>query len=169
MLLQQVPMMQPAVHYMPHPAEKARNKAKHELIASCRRPQSQVDMYPTAAELRKATAKMKSRAPGLDGWSAAMLLRPQASASLWKAVIHFGDVPRAWQRRATVVLLPKDQEDTRPMALLSMAWRSGARGHRPSRKELGGRLVRSQCVWICPWTIRVRNAPKNVLCLAPQG
>ncbi|CAE7610026.1 30S ribosomal protein S1, chloroplastic [Symbiodinium microadriaticum] len=93
------------------------------------------------------------------------MLLQQASASLWKAVIHFGDVPRAWQRRATVVLLPKDQEDTRPMALLSMAWRSGARGHRPSRKELGGRLVRSQCVWICPWTIRVRNAPKNVLFL----
>ena len=38
------------------------------------RGQSTLDLSPTAEELRKATAKMRSKAPGPDAWTATMLV-----------------------------------------------------------------------------------------------
>ena len=46
--------------------------------------------------------------------------------SLWRTVIVAGAVPRQWQR-STIVLVDKSASETRPIALLSVAWRAGAR------------------------------------------
>ncbi|CAE7226171.1 unnamed protein product, partial [Symbiodinium sp. CCMP2456] len=93
--------------------------------------QVELDLVPTTQELKSAMGKMRSKSPGADGWKAHMLLGLPATwwsgfQSLWAAVITEGQVPSLW-RRSLIVLLSKRNHATRPVALLPMAWRAGAR------------------------------------------
>ncbi|CAE7617784.1 unnamed protein product [Symbiodinium necroappetens] len=74
---------------------------------------------------------MKGKAPGVDQWRAEelLLLPPsfwQSLAELWQSIADRGDVPRPWQR-VRIALLPKRQGGTRPLSLLSVVWRLGAK------------------------------------------
>ena len=85
----------------------------------------------SAQQLRRACAKMNGKAPGPDGWTALQLgLLPltwwEAAACLWNACIQHGTLPKVWTR-AAIVLIPKSRDETRPIALCSILWRSGAR------------------------------------------
>ena len=96
-----------------------------------RHPTTQVDLEPRPDELRKATSKMRAKAPGPDGWTGNLLLRLPDSwwaalSALWATVLRRGQVPGLWQR-SLIVLLDKGHQATRPIALLSFAWRAGAR------------------------------------------
>ena len=95
-----------------------------------RHTQSDVDLTPSPEELRRAMAKMKKKAPGPDNWTGALLLRMppnwwRAFSALWRTILQQGRVPAIWQR-SLVVLLDKGPSSTRPIALLSIAWRAGA-------------------------------------------
>ena len=103
-----------------------------------------IDLEPSPAELRKATKQMRRRAPGPDGWTGDLLLRlPDpfwtSLAALWAQVIRTATVPSLWQR-STIVLLQKGHSASRPIALLPMVWRAGARV-----------IARRLKSWICQW------------------
>ncbi|CAE7306335.1 pol [Symbiodinium natans] len=114
------------------PATTADLPAYQRILASLSsHPSSDLDLTPTSDELRRAMKKMKSKAPGSDAWSAKMFLALPASwwdgfCLLWTAVLRLGQVPNIW-RRSLVVLLEKSNQSSRPIALLPMAWRAGAR------------------------------------------
>ena len=103
-----------------------------------------LNLEPTPAELRKATQQMRKRAPGPDGWTGDLLLRLPESfwtslADLWAQVIRTAKVPSLWQR-SIIVLLQKGHSASRPIALLPLVWRAGARV-----------IARRLKGWICRW------------------
>ena len=64
-----------------------------------------------------------------------------AFEALREVVLRTGSVPRLWQR-ATITLLDEGQQEARPIALLSMAWRTGARAVAGKLKGVHRLLVR---------------------------
>ena len=80
----------------------------------------------------KATAKqMAGKAPGPDSWTAEHFLSLpdrwwEAFSRLWQAILLGAPVPQEW-RRSLVALLPKKVVATRPIGLLQIAWRIGAK------------------------------------------
>ncbi|CAE7772604.1 CAMK2D [Symbiodinium sp. CCMP2592] len=124
-----VPFVWPTCRLMNWIKSRMRDHFQHEGLGPWEG--SDIDIAPSAAELQKAMQKMKKKAPGPDGWEASVLLQLPHSwwhlyASLWRAIIQHGIVPPRWQR-STSVLLDKTANETRPIALLSVAWRAGAR------------------------------------------
>ena len=84
-----------------------------------------------ADELRSATAKMKGSSAGPDAWTAeALLSLPRGwwvhAASLWNTVVRCGVAPASWTRGRTC-LIWKDASRTRPITVLPVIWRAGAR------------------------------------------
>ena len=82
-------------------------------------------------ELRSATAKMKGSSAGPDAWTAeALLSLPRTwwvhAASLWNTVVRRGVAPASWTRGRTC-LIWKDASRTRPITVLPVIWRAGAR------------------------------------------
>ena len=102
----------------------------------------------------KATAKqMAGKAPGPDSWTAEHFLSLpdrwwEAFSRLWQAILLGAPVPQEW-RRSLVALLPKKVVATRPIGLLQIAWRIGAKAVCRQLRALvdhilcvrGGRLV----------------------------
>ena len=94
-------------------------------------PQCEDQIQITGPQLIRANNKMKGKAPGPDGWTPEQLaLLPaqwwEAVARCWNCCIASGQFPRQW-RRATIALLHKRKDETRPIALCSVIWRAGAR------------------------------------------
>ena len=107
-------------------------------------PTCHLDLEPSPTELRKAAKQMRRRAPGPDGWTGDLLLRLPDSfwtslAALWAKVIRTATVPALWQR-SIICLLDKGHSATRPIALLPLVWRVGARV-----------IARKLKGWICQW------------------
>ena len=90
-----------------------------------------MDLTPAVQEPKGAMSKMRSKAPGADGWQAGMFLALpmcwwEVTQTLRATVVKDGQVPSLWQR-SLIVLLSKSNNATRPVALLPMAWRAGSR------------------------------------------
>ena len=107
-------------------------------------PTCHLDLEPSLTELRKATKQMRKRAPGPDGWTGDLLLRLPDSfwtslSALWAQVIRTATIPSLWQR-SIIVLLEKGHSASRPIALLPLVWRAGARV-----------IARRLKSWICQW------------------
>ncbi|CAE7489116.1 unnamed protein product, partial [Symbiodinium necroappetens] len=107
-------------------------------------PTCHLDLEPNPTELRKATKQMRKRAPGPDGWTGDLLLRLPDSfwtslSALWAQVIRTATIPSLWQR-SIIVLLEKGHSASRPIALLPLVWRAGARV-----------IARRLKGWICQW------------------
>ena len=95
------------------------------------RPADPLQITVTARQLKRACAQMNGKAPGPDAWTAVQLgLLPQAwwdaATCLWNVCIQSGVLPNVWSR-ATIALVPKRFDETRPIALCSIMWRMGAR------------------------------------------
>ncbi|CAE7228019.1 Ptchd3 [Symbiodinium sp. CCMP2592] len=106
---------------------------------------TQVDLAVSADGLSRATQRMVKKACGSDGWQARDLLRLpvtfwEAAATLWNRALEIGVLPTTWTS-ALVVLLPKADGRTRPVGLLSILWRAGARC-----------LVKQLRGWVGTWT-----------------
>jgi len=150
------------VHYV-HPAAKVQNEGE-KWTRKWQNPAQQPDLDAfdailanmpnreqhdgsfelTGDELKKAMHKMRRKAPGPDQWRASELTKLPSAwwhmfATLWNGVLASGVVPRQWQR-STIVLLDKRVNETRPIALVSVAWRAGARA-----------LVRRLRPWTATW------------------
>ena len=104
-----------------------------QVLAELPRPEGlKVDLHITAEGLRKAVHKMLKKAGGADGWEASQLARLPALfwtavARLWNYALELkGLLPSSWTQ-ALVVLLPKPDGRTRPIRLMSLLWRAGAR------------------------------------------
>ena len=83
------------------------------------------------SKLQKICRQMATKASGPDSWSAAQLvLLPIAwwncFALLWQVVYETGSIPDRWME-ARVTLLPKGLRDFRPLSILNIAWRVGAK------------------------------------------
>ena len=121
-------------------------EALQQVLSELPRPDPlQVDLHITAEGLRKAMHKMLRKAGGADGWEATDLVRlPEpfwaAAARLWNRVLETGHLPASWTR-ALVVLIPKPDGRTRPIGLMSLLWRAGARI-----------LVKQLRAWSHTWT-----------------
>ena len=94
-------------------------------------PACEDQIHITGPQLIRANNKMMGKAPGPDGWTPELLaLLPElwwdAAARCWNRCIQTGHFPKQW-RRATVALLHKRKDETRPIALCSVIWRAGAR------------------------------------------
>ena len=121
-------------------------EALQQVLSELPRPDPlQVDLHITAEGLRKAMHKMLRKAGGADGWEATDLVRlPDpfwaAAARLWNRALETGRLPSSWTR-ALVVLIPKPDGRTRPIGLMSLLWRAGARI-----------LVKQLRAWSHSWT-----------------
>ena len=87
---------------------------------------------------------MAGKAAGPDGWSPDPLTRLpdtwwDAFAALWQSVWESSVIPDRWLE-ARVCLLPKDDKSYRPLSILNIAWRIGARHINRSLKR-----------WILSW------------------
>lgn len=107
--------------------------------------QTQHSLQPiTTQQLLKAAKRIKHKAPGGDGWTAAALLQLppqwwQHFTQLWNTCIQQGTVPKAWTR-TVVILLAKPTGGTRPISLTGICWRMGATA-----------LVRQLHTWTNTW------------------
>ena len=82
-------------------------------------------------DLLRSAKSMLHKAEGPDHWScASWVLLPaafwSAFARLWQRVLVTGTVPQRW-REGRVVLIEKPSQGYRPLTILSIAWRIGAR------------------------------------------
>ena len=117
-----------------------------QVLAELPRPvDTQVELQISAEGLRKATKRMIKKAGGPDGWEASdLVLLPlgfwEAAARLWNRAVDLGVLPDSWSS-ALVVLLPKPDGRTRPVGLLAIMWRAGARC-----------LVQQLRGWVSSWT-----------------
>ncbi|CAE7891678.1 unnamed protein product [Symbiodinium sp. KB8] len=120
-------------------------------------PQHSVTFDFSGDQLRRIARTMVGKAPGPDGWSVeAWLLLPEgfwsSLAALWCRIAETGEVPSSC-RHARVALLPKASGGFRPLSLLAVGWRVGARAllsqlHRWAETFLDHRLlggVRGRC------------------------
>ena len=85
----------------------------------------------TGASLRAAAATMRNKSSGPDGWTAtAMLALPQGwwqhAATLWARCLSLGTFPKLWLRGRSC-LLWKANGKTRPITVLPLIWRAGAK------------------------------------------
>ncbi|CAE7290680.1 pol [Symbiodinium sp. CCMP2592] len=103
-----------------------------QVLSELPRPlDTQADLQVSAEGLCKATQRMLKKACGSDGWEARDLLR--LPPTFWEVT--------ATLTSALVVLLPKADGRTRPVGLLSILWRAGARC-----------LVKQLRGWVGSWT-----------------
>ncbi|CAE7354146.1 unnamed protein product, partial [Symbiodinium sp. CCMP2592] len=102
------------------------------ILAATPRPESTDAVFDiTAAALKAATGTMHAKAPGPDSWPAsALVLMPdswwECAAALWRCVLQTGRIPRAWTRGRTS-LLWKASGKSRPITVLPILWRAGAK------------------------------------------
>ena len=123
----------------------------HARVASLLQevPQAQsasFDLDFSASALRRSMSKMRHKAAGPDGFSAAaLLLLPQVwwcgFSALWRRILATGVVPLAW-RFNRVALIPKPAGGFRPIGLTAVCWRAGCR-----------LLVRALGPWISSWLL----------------
>ena len=116
-----------------------------QVLAELPRPDdADVDLQITPDGLRKATRRMLKKACGADGWEADFLRLPDlfwsAASRLWNRALLLGQLPTSWTS-ALVVLIPKPDGRTRPIGLLPILWRAGARC-----------LVKQLRNWCSSWT-----------------
>ena len=96
-----------------------------------RPPPTNVTFVITASSLRDSVRSMRNTSCGPDGWETSALLRlPERwwrlAAVLWERVLNLSRVPVAWVRGRTA-LLWKPKGGTRPISVLPVIWRAGAR------------------------------------------
>ena len=101
------------------------------LAAAPRPARCGCDLRFSGADLRRAAAQMKGKSAGPDSWTAEALIRLplawwQHAATLWEAVLHHHRAPTAWCCGRTC-LLWKDNDKSRPITVLPIMWRAGAR------------------------------------------
>ena len=89
------------------------------------------DFRLTPETLKQAVRAMKHKAAGPDHWSGpALLALPWKwwvmASRVWDLVLDSGVVPDAWARGRTVLLF-KPNGKTRPLTILPLIWRAGAR------------------------------------------
>ena len=95
-----------------------------------RPPRCVVDFTFDAVSLRKAAAKMKGKSPGPDSWTAEALTRLPLfwwsyAAKLWDKVVQCQQALPGLV--AVIAPLWKDNDKTRPITILPVMWRAGAR------------------------------------------
>ncbi|CAE7258440.1 Ptchd3 [Symbiodinium sp. CCMP2592] len=121
------------------------DEAFRKILADIPRPEQQdIALCVSGDALHKATKKMIKRSGGADDWQACDLLRLpmgfwEATAKLWNHALEHGQLPSSWTN-ALVVLIPKPDGRTRPIGLMSLLWRAGARV-----------LVRQLRAWSSSW------------------
>ena len=101
------------------------------LAAAPRPARCGCDLRFSGADLRRAAAQMKGKSAGPVSWTAEALIRLplawwQHAATLWEAVLHHHRAPTAWCCGRTC-LLWKDNDKSRPITVLPIMWRAGAR------------------------------------------
>ena len=112
-------------------------RAKHVAALKCflndrdQRPVSSLDVHFCGKTLRSICKEMACKASGPDAWSAGDLWRLpevwwEAFALLCTSVYKSGAIPCRWLE-ARVCLLPKANGSSRPLSILSVSWRIGAR------------------------------------------
>ena len=112
-------------------------QAKHVAALKCflnhrdQLPMSSLDIHFCGKTLPSICKEMACKASGPDAWSAGDLGRLpevwwEAFALLWTSVYKSGAIPHRWLE-ARVCLLPKADGSSRPLSILSVAWRIGAR------------------------------------------
>eukprot|EP00435_Cladocopium_sp_Y103_P019872 s2089_g4.t2 len=94
-------------------------------------PAYQVDVPWNASVLQQVARKMAGKAAGPDHWQTdKLLLLPDtwwdAFARLWAVVYGTSSAPTRW-KDARISLLPKPSGDLRPLSLVSVCWRIGAK------------------------------------------
>ncbi|CAE7477329.1 unnamed protein product, partial [Symbiodinium necroappetens] len=95
------------------------------------RPASRLDLRCTGQELRAINKAMLGKSAGPDSWTPemfAMLPDPfwNCFAELWLTIASSAKVPAMW-RRARVALLDKPRGGFRPLSILCLGWRVGAK------------------------------------------
>lgn len=85
----------------------------------------------TGKDLLSSCKHMQDKAAGPGGWEAKDLIRlPQpwwdALALIWNRVLQEGHVPQRWAE-ARIAVIPKRTTGTRPLSVISILWRCGAR------------------------------------------
>ena len=101
------------------------------LSTRARLPVLSFDFEFTGEDLLRSAKSMLHKAEGPDQWScASWVLLPagfwSALARLWQRVLMTGVVPQRW-REGRVVLIEKPTQGYRPLTILPIAWRIGAR------------------------------------------
>ena len=101
------------------------------LATRARLPVLSFDFEFTGEDLLRSAKSMLHKAEGPDQWScASWVLLPagfwSALARLWQRVLMTGVVPQRW-REGRVVLIEKPTQGYRPLTILPIAWRIGAR------------------------------------------
>ncbi|CAE7739875.1 unnamed protein product [Symbiodinium sp. CCMP2592] len=94
-------------------------------------PRANLELSFTGAELFAIGKTMCGKAGGPDGWTADLWCHLPLDfwnclASLWQAVVRLKKLPHIW-RHSRVALIPKGNGDCRPLSLLCIAYRIGAR------------------------------------------
>mmetsp|Transcript_42212 Transcript_42212/g.100601 ORF Transcript_42212/g.100601 Transcript_42212/m.100601 type:complete len:1314 (+) Transcript_42212:1316-5257(+) len=94
-------------------------------------PMSTIELSFTGAELFAIAKGMCGKAGGPDGWTADQWCHLPMDfwsclASLWQSVVRLRELPRIW-RYSRVALIPKANGDCRPLSLLCIAYRIGAK------------------------------------------
>lgn len=123
----------------PHLDQAQRFAAQHANLSQC-----DLQVNWQGAKLLKICKQMATKAAGPDAWSAAQLaLLPlpwlSCFAQLWEVVYNTANIPARWLE-ARVALLPKGALGFRPLSILNVAWRIGA--------KYVNRALRS---WILRW------------------
>eukprot|EP00435_Cladocopium_sp_Y103_P014019 s2909_g3.t1 len=103
------------------------------------------NFFFNGAGLQRVVQGMTGKAAGPDAWQAADLARLplcwwDAVATLWSTVSSTGKVPRIWTQ-ARVALLPKRCGGQRPLSIVSLLWRAGAKI-----------MLQQLRTWILSWT-----------------
>ena len=102
-----------------------------QSLADHQQPQFEGTILWTGPALQRLAQGMTQKAAGPDDWRAADLLRLskifwEALALLWDTVFQSGCIPMMW-KNARVALLPKNEQEWRPLSIASIFWRIGAR------------------------------------------
>ncbi|CAE7645061.1 unnamed protein product [Symbiodinium sp. KB8] len=94
-------------------------------------PLSTIELSFAGAELFAIAKGMCGKAGGPDGWTADQWCHLPMDfwnclARLWQSVVRLRELPRIW-RYSRVALIPKANGDCRPLSLLCIAYRVGAK------------------------------------------
>ncbi|CAE7202460.1 unnamed protein product, partial [Symbiodinium sp. KB8] len=107
--------------------------AVRNLLASVPDQPSLDDWMPdlSASNLLRIAKTMVGKAPGPDNWRVEeWILLPsgfwEALSLLWRQVLRSGQIPERWTE-GKVVLIPKPSTGMRPLTVLAIGWRLGAK------------------------------------------
>ena len=107
---------------------------------------SRCEVVWDGASLHKLCKRMVQKAAGPDQWEAALLLKLpltwwSAFGELWNIVYQSGRIPDRWKEaRVSLVPKPGSSFDFRPLSILTLPWRLGAK-----------HLTASLTPWVLQW------------------